>query len=124
MGYGEIISEHSEPVKRDLRACIEDREIFSINKYDQRSCTCFLVKYVGIFLYDIDMEKRYSVDDKEINFLKGDGYALIGNPYHPDGNSTDHEYYCIHYDFFDRILETDQDSDIILKLIHKEPLFS
>ena len=38
-----------------------------------------------------------------------------------DGTSTDHECFCIHDDLFDRILETDQNSDIILKVIHKEP---
>ena len=40
---------------------------------------------------------------------------------HLDGTSTDHEYFCIHDDLFDRILETDQNSDIILKVIHQEP---
>ena len=63
-----------------------------------------MAKYGGLSLYDIYMEKRYSIDDNEINFVKGDGYALIGNPYHPDGSSTDHEYFCIHDDLFDRIL--------------------
>ena len=67
-------------------------------KDDQRSRTRFLDTYGGLFLYDIDMEKRYSIDDKEINFVKGDGYALIGNLYHPDGSSTDHNYFCIHDD--------------------------
>ena len=75
-----------------------------MKKYDQRSCTRFLAKYGGLSLYDIYMEKRYSIDDNEIHFVKGDGYALIGNPYHPDGSSTDHEYFCIHDDLFDRIL--------------------
>ena len=70
------------------------------------------------------MEKRYSIDDKEIHFVKGDGYALIGYPDHPYGTSTHHGYYCIHGDLFDRILETDQNSDIILKVIHKDPSFS
>ena len=81
-------------------------------------------KYGGLSLYDIDTEKRYSIDDKEIHFVNGDGYALIGNPDHPDGTSTDHEYFCIHYNVFDRILETDQKSDIKLKVNHKEPSFS
>ena len=94
-----------------------------MKKYDQRSCTRFLVKYGGLSLYDIDMEKRYYIYDKEIHFVKGDRYALIGNPDHPDWTSTDHEYFCIHNDLFDRILETDQNSDIILKVIHKEPTF-
>ena len=71
-----------------------------MNKYDQISRTRFLAKYGGLSPYDIDMEKRYSIDDKEIRFVKGYGYALIGNPYHPDGTSIDHEYFCIHYDLF------------------------
>ena len=70
------------------------------------------------------MEKRYSINDKEINFVKGDGYALIGNPYHPDGSSTDHEYFFIHDDLFDRIIETDQDYDIKLKVIYKKTSLS
>ena len=43
-----------------------------MKKDDQRSRTRFLAKYVRLSLYDIDMEKRYSIDDKEIHFLKGD----------------------------------------------------
>ena len=71
-----------------------------MNKDYQRIRTRFLDTYGGLFIYDIDMEKRYSIDDKEINFVMGDGYALTGNPYHPDGSSTYHEYFCIHDDFF------------------------
>ena len=119
-----VFSENPEPVKRELRAYIEYRERLSMNKYDWRSCTHLLANYGGLSIYDIDTEQRYFVDDKEIHFVKGDGYALIGNPFHPYGTSTHHEYYCIHDDFFDRILETDHNSDIILKLIHKEPKFS
>ena len=68
-----------------------------------------MAKYGGLSIYGIDMKKRYSIDDKGTIFLKGYGYALIGNPDHPDGSSTDHEYFCIRDDLFDRILETDQD---------------
>ena len=75
-----------------------------MKKDDQRSCTRFLAKYGGLSLYDIDTEKRYSIDDKDIHFVKVDGYALIGNPDHPDGSSTDHEYFYIHGNCFDRIL--------------------
>ena len=52
------------------------------------------------------------------NFVKGDGYALIGNPDHIYGTSNYYEYFCIRDDLFDIILETNQNSDIILKLIH------
>ena len=95
-----------------------------MKKNDQRTCTCFLAKYVGLSLYDIHFEKIYSIDDKGIHFVKGDKYTLIVNPDHPYGNSTDNEYFCIHYDLFYRILETDQNYDIILKVIHKDPSFS
>ena len=99
-----VFSEHSEPVKREPRAYIEDWGKLSMKKDDQISRTCFLDKYGGLYLYDIFTEKRYSIDDKEIHFVKGDGYALIGNPDHPDGSSTDPEYFCIYDDLFDRIL--------------------
>ena len=55
-----------------------------------------------------------------MHFVKGEGYALIGNPDFPDGSLTDHEYFCIHEDLFDRILATEKDSDITLNLIHRE----
>ena len=70
-----VFSEHSEPVKRKLRAYIEDWEIFSMKKDDQRYRTRFLAKYGGLSLYDIDTEKRYSIDKKEMHFVKGEGYA-------------------------------------------------
>ena len=91
-----------------------------MKKYEQRYHTRFLAKYGGLSLYDIDTEKRYSIDEKEMHFVKGEGYALIGNPDFPDSSSADHDYFCIHEDFFDRILATDQDSDISLNLIHRE----
>ena len=92
-----------------------------MKKNDQRTRTRFLDKYGGLYINSIDFGNRCSIDDEDIQFVKVDVYALIGNPDHRDGTSTDHEYFCIHDDLFERILETDQDSDIILKMIHKEP---
>ena len=85
-----LFSEHLEPVKIELRDYIEDWEKLSMKKDDQRYCTCFLAKYGGLSLYDIDTEKRYSIDEKEMHFVKGYVCALIGNPDFPDGSSTDH----------------------------------
>ena len=65
-----------------------------MKKNYQRTCTRFLARYGGLSLYDIDFGKRYSIDDEDIRFVSGYGYALIGNPYHPDGTSTDHGYFC------------------------------
>ena len=81
-----VFSEHPEPVKRELRDYIEDWEKLYMKKDDQRNRTRFLANYGGLSLYDIDTEKRYSIDDKEIHFVKGEGYALIGNPDFPDGS--------------------------------------
>ena len=91
-----------------------------MKKDDQIYRTRFWAKYGGLSLYDIDTEKRYSIDDKEMNFVKGEGYALIGNPDFLDGSSTDHEFFFIHEDLIDRILATDQDTNISLNLIHRE----
>ena len=94
-----------------------------MDKNDQRTRTCLLAKYGGLSLYCIVFGERCSINDKGVHFIKGDRYALIGNPNHPDGTSSYHEYSCIHDDLIDRILETDQNSDIILKVIHKELSF-
>ena len=52
-----------------------------------------MAKYGGLSLYDIDMEKRYYIDDKSIHLVKGDGHAWIGKPDHSDGTSTYHEFF-------------------------------
>ena len=64
-----------------------------MEKNDQRTRTHFLAKYGGLSPYDINFGNRYSIDDEDINFLIGYGYALIGKPDNPDGTSTDHEYF-------------------------------
>ena len=119
-----VSSDQSEPIKRYLRAYIEYWGNCQLKINDQRTCTWFLAKYGGLSLYDVDFGKIYSIDDEYIHFVKGDIYALIGNPNHPCGTWTYREYFCIHYDLFEIISETDQNSDIILEVIHKEPSFS
>ena len=59
-----VCSEDSEPVKRELIAYIEDWENNLMKKYDQIYRTRLLAKYGGLSIYDIAMEKRYSIDDK------------------------------------------------------------
>ena len=53
-----------------------------MKKNDQRNCTRFLAKYGGLSLYDTDFGKGYSIDNEDTRFVKGDGYALVGNPDH------------------------------------------
>ena len=38
-GMGKLFSDHSEPIKRELRSYIEDWEILAMKKCDQRYCT-------------------------------------------------------------------------------------
>ena len=95
-----------------------------MKKTDQISCTRFLEKYGGFSLYDIDLEKTYTIDVKCIWFVKGYGYDLIDNPDHTDGTSTNYEYFLIHYDLFDRVLATEQNNDIALKVTPKDVLLT
>ena len=81
-------------------------------------------KYGGLSLYEIHFEKIYFIDDKDIHFVKWDVYAFISNSENIDGTSTDHEYFLTRDDFFDRILETDHNSDIVLQVINKDVSFS
>ena len=46
------------------------------------------------------METIYPIDDKGIRSVKGDIYALIGNPDHPYGTSTDNEYFSLMMPFW------------------------
>ena len=64
-----------------------------MNKNDQRTRTRFLYKYGLLSLHGIYFDKRYSIYDEDIHFLKGYEYVLVGNPYHPDGTSTYHEFF-------------------------------
>ena len=70
-GLDRVFSEHSEPVKRELRAYIEDWGEMPMNKDYQRYRTRFLANYGGLSIYDIDSEKRYFIDKKYMHFVKG-----------------------------------------------------
>ena len=54
--------------------------IFLWRKNNQRTRTHVLSKYGRLYLYYVDFEKIYSIDDEDIHFVKVYGYALIGNP--------------------------------------------
>ena len=81
--------------------------------------TCFLEKYGGLSIYDVDTKHRYKTDNEEIKLVNKYGYALIGNPDHTDGTSTYKEYFIIHDDLFDQILATAQNNITVLKFIPK-----
>ena len=90
-----------------------------MEKQDQIYFTPFLEKQCGLSICDIDIQIRYTIDDQGIHFVKNDLYSLIGNPDNTYETSTDNEYFFIHDNLFDRILETDQNSDIVLNIINK-----
>ena len=45
---------------------------------------------------------------------------MIGLPEKEDGTSSDHEYFCIHDDLFDRIKSTYQDQSFFWKFSYNE----
>ena len=95
MGCRKIIFVSIRTATKDMRARIEDRWELILKKNYQITCTRFLAKYEGLYLYYVGFEKRYSIENEFINFVKGDGYDLTFNQDHSDGTSTDHEYFAL-----------------------------
>ena len=80
----------------------------------------FLANDCSLALYDEDLEKWFIIDHEQIQFNKNDGWDLIGIPEKEDGNFSDHDYFCIHDDTFDRIQSTLQDRNILWMFISIE----
>ena len=79
----------------------------------QVSKDMFLEKYGSLDLYDEDLEKIFIIDHEKLQFDKTDGWNLIGIPEKEYGTLSDHDYFCIHDDLFDRIESTHQDINIL-----------
>ena len=79
-----------------------------IKNKSQVSKTMFLEKYGSLDLYDEDLEKIFIIDHEQLQFDKTDGWTLIGITEKEDEILSDHEYFCMHDDIFDRIQSTDQ----------------
>ena len=71
-------------------------------------------------LYDVDLEKIFITDHEQLQFDKTDGQTLIGIPEKEDGTLSDHEYFWIHDDLFDRIKSTHQDQIFLWKFSYNE----
>ena len=68
----------------------------------------FLAKYGSLTQHDEDTEERKIIDHEILEFNKTDGWHLIRIPDKEYGTLSDHEYFCIHADLFDRIQSTHQ----------------
>ena len=90
-------------------------EKFLIEKTDQRSRSLSLVKHSCIYLYYVDLNKWYTIDVEDIQFVNIDGCALIGIPDELDGTSNDHEYFFI-------IDNEDISLDVISKMLSSPPI--
>ena len=93
MGCGRKYFYTNQNILQERRELILNIGKIPYEKHDQRTCTCFLETYIRISLYDIDFDIIYSIGDEDIHFVKVYGYNWPGNPYNPDGNSTDHGYF-------------------------------
>ena len=80
----------------------------------------FLAKYGSLALYDVDLEKRFIIDHKQLQFDKTNEWTLIGLPEKEDGTLSDHDYFCIHDDMFDRIKSTHQDQSFLWEFSYNE----
>ena len=86
----------------------------------QVSKTTFLEKYGSLALSDEDMKKRFIIDHEQLELDKTDGWTLIGIPEKEDGTLSEHEYFCMHDDLFDRIQSTYQDQMFLWKFSFNE----
>ena len=64
--------------------------------------------------------KIFIIDHEQLQFDKNAGWTLIGIPEKEDGTLSDHEYFFIHDDIFDRIQSTHQDRNILWRFISNE----
>ena len=70
---------------------------------------CFLQNMV-VWLYMMKIrKKRFIIDHEILESNKTDEWNLIGIPKKKDVIFSDHDYFCIHDDLFDRIKSTHQD---------------
>ena len=72
-------------------------------------------------LYDENLEKIFIIDHEKLESNKNQLWNLIEIPEKPDVIVSDHEYFCIHDDLFDRTQSTRQDRNITWRLIPNEP---
>ena len=79
-----------------------------------------LTKYGSLDLYDEDLQKKIIIDHEQLKFDKNSGWNLIGIPEKPDGTLSDHEYFCINDDLFDRIQSTHQDRNVLWEFISND----
>ena len=57
---------------RKLKRYLEDWGNFNIKRKSQLSCTMFLAKSGCLDPYDEDLEKRFIIDHKQLQFDKND----------------------------------------------------
>ena len=110
-----------EAIIIELKLYTEDWGGLIIKNRSYLSCPFFLQNYGCLDLYDEDLEKRFIIDHEKLEFDKNSVWNLIGIPEKPDGTFSDHEYFCIYDDLFDRTRSTHQDINIMRKFISKEP---
>ena len=88
-----------------------------IKSKSQVSKATFLSKYGSLDIYDENLKYIFIIDHEKLQYDKTDEWTLIGIPEKEDGNLSDHEYFCIHVDLFDRIQSTHQNINILWKFI-------
>ena len=70
-----------------------------MKKSYQISSAKLLANFGSLDIYNMDVMRRYTIDNEDTNFFKKKDWALVGITDENDGNSTDHGYLTIHKDF-------------------------
>ena len=119
-GVEKLFQNSDEEITRELKMYIEYRETLHIKSKIQVSKAMFIAKYGSLDLYDEYLKERFIIYHEQLEFDKTDGWNLIGIPEKEDGTLSDHEYFCIHDDLFDRIKSTHQDQMFLWKFSFNE----
>ena len=64
--------------------------------------------------------RKKNVNHEQLHLDKTEGWNLILRPEKEYGTLSDHEYFCIHDDLFDRIKSTHQDQLFLWKFSFNE----
>ena len=116
-GVQKLFQTSYEVIIRELKIYVEDMGKLNIKRKIQLLRTMFLENHGSLDIYDEDLKEIFIIDHKKLQFNKISGWAIIGIPEEPDGTLSNHEYFCIHDDLFDRIQSTYQDRNILWMFI-------
>ena len=115
-----LFQNSDEVIIRELKLYIEYWGKLNIKNKSQLSSTMFLARYGSLDQYDEYLEKIFIIDHEQLKLDKHTGWTFIEMRGKSNGTFSDHDYFCIRDDLFDRTQATHQDRNIMWKIIRSE----